>query len=121
LLRVQRLAIIAATLQAELALVSKLHSVLLIGTVLAENWRHDLLLNRLLLVALDEATEDCPLPRVGISAVVRVAPIFFLLRAARPIFLLVAEQEVRVILDGLTARRMAVNAIVGAHNGSLEL
>ena len=58
-------------------LVAQLHGIVLIGAVLTEHGRHDLLVNRLFLVALDETAEDAALPRVGLGSISCIAVVLF--------------------------------------------
>ena len=60
-----------------LSSVSQLHGIVLISTVLIKHWRHDLLVDWLFLVALDETAEDAALARVGLGSISCVAVVLF--------------------------------------------
>ena len=82
-------------------------------------------MHRLLLVACDETAEYSTFTRIRRGAVTRITMVFFRGGAAGNLFCRL--KEVRVVLDYLvfgilaTSRtHVAMDAVIGAHNGGLK-
>ena len=103
-----------------------MHCLGFIGAILAQHGRHDLLVHRLLLVACDETAEYSTFTRIRRGAVTRITMVFF--RGGASGNLLCRLKEVRVVLDDLvfgifaaSRAHVAMDAVIGAHDGGLEL